>query len=463
MPSMTFGVPPRLARIALITGLAVGVAYALSPLTIWCAVAMFLIGRSAVRGIDGDERRWVLLMVVMAVVARVAAVAALFVVTNHAQVPFGSFFGDEEYFIKRSIWLRNVGLGIPIHGADLIYAFDDYSASSYLYVLAFIQVLVGPAPYGVHLLAVAFYLGASVLLFRLVRSTLGRMPALVGLMLLLFLPSWFVWSISALKESLFFLMMACCARLAVALVRARGWRRRTGIAVLIVAIAGALETVRAGGAILSFASILIGYAVAWFVARPRWLLITCAVVPIAAGAALSRPPVQYRTVKAVRAAAEQHWGHVATPGYVYTTLDARFYPEKYVIEDMHADEMMRYLVRSFERYIIVPVPWEVQSRSALAFVPEQMVWWMLVLFAPFGVLFACRRDLLVAALLFAHAAVAAFTVALTSGNVGTLVRHRGLAIPSFVWLSTVGICEFVTSRALAPTLSHNLSHDISQL
>src|SRR6185436_4010306 len=117
-------------------------------------------------------------------------------------------------------------------------------------------------------------------------------------------------------------------------------------------------------------------------------------------------------------------------------------------------------------YVTVPLPWEVRSRSALAFLPEQMLWLVLVSFAAFGALFACRRDLLVAAQFFAHAAVAAVTVALTSGNVGTLVRHRGLALPYFVWLSAVGICELVVwrrSRAAAPDRSHRLSHDTSQL
>jgi hypothetical protein len=37
-----------------------------------------------------------------------------------------------------------------------------------------------------------------------------------------------------------------------------------------------------------------------------------------------------------------------------------------------------------------------------------------------------RRDALAAALLFGYAGVA-LMVALTSGNVGTLIRHRGLA------------------------------------
>jgi hypothetical protein len=441
------GMSPRLARLALVTGLVAGVVYAFSPLTVLCTAALLVIGLLTLRGIDGDERRWIMLILLAAVLARIAAVAVLFAVTNHSQVPFGSFFGDEEYFIKRSIWLRNVAVGIPIHGADLIYAFDEYSATSYLYVLALVQVFAGPSPYGVHLLAIAFFMGGCGMLYRLVRSTLGRMPALVGLVLLLFLPSWFTWSMSALKESLFFLMTTACLTLGIAVIRAANWRRRVISVILLAAIAWALETVRSGGAVLSLASIAAGYVVAWFVAHPRWLLVTCAALPIAAGAALSRPIVQYRTVTAVRAAAMQHWGHVATPGYVYTTLDPRFYPERYVIEDMHADETMRFLVRSFERYVTVPVPWQVQSRSALAFLPEQMVWLVLVVFAPFGLVFACRRDLLVTSQLFAFAAVAAITVALTSGNVGTLVRHRGLALPYFVWLSAVGIVSFLNQRA----------------
>jgi hypothetical protein len=118
-------------------------------LTVAFAIAMLLLYRWTVSGLEGDERRWIATLLVAAIALRVAAIAGLFLLTDHAKTPFGSFFGDEEYFIKRSIWLRNIALGIPVHGADVIYAFDDYSATSYLYVLAFVQVLVGPAPYGV--------------------------------------------------------------------------------------------------------------------------------------------------------------------------------------------------------------------------------------------------------------------------------------------------------------------------
>lgn len=433
-------------RLVLAAGIAIGIAYALSPLTVWFALAMALLVRWVRRDLDGDERRWVTVLLVIAIALRVIAVAGLFASTNHARVPFGTFFGDEEYFIKRSIWLRNVALGIPIHGADLIYAFDDYSQTSFLYVLAFVQMLVGTAPYGARLLGITCYLTAASVLFRLVRTTLGRMPALFGFMLLLFLPSMFVWSISVLKEPLFFLLTALSVVFAVTLVRGPGWRRRVLAVVAVVALAAALETIRSAGALLSAASVLGGFAVAWLLLHPRWVLALAVATPIVAGAVLNHPKAQVKVFAGLQAAAKQHWGHVATAGWVYKTLDERFYPDRGEIGDMQFGEALRFVVKAVVRYVTVPWPWEVRSTAALAYLPEQLVWCLLVALALIGLPFACRRDVIVAGLLIGHAVVAAATVALISGNIGTLVRHRGLALPYFVWISGVGVCELLAAR-----------------
>ena len=41
---------------------------------------------------------------------------------------------------------------------------------------------------------------------------------------------------------------------------------------------------------------------------------------------------------------------------------------------------------------------------------------------------------------------AAALVAVTSGNVGTLIRHRGLALPYLVWLSAAGAAALINPR-----------------
>ena len=35
-------------------------------------------------------------------------------------------------------------------------------------------------------------------------------------------------------------------------------------------------------------------------------------------------------------------------------------------------------------------------------------------------------------------------VALTGGNIGTLIRHRGLVVPYLVWLAAFGACTLLS-------------------
>ena len=428
-------------------GVLIGIVYTLSPLAVCCAVAIPLMIRAGGRGLEPAERRRLQIILAVAIGVRVLAVAGLFLATNHASVPFGSFFGDEEYFLRRSMWLRNVALGIPIHGADLIYAFDDYSDTSQLYILGFLQTLLGFAPYGAHLVGIALYLGTVLLLFRLVRPAFGATPALLGLVLMLTLPSLFAWSISVLKEPMFFALTAVALASVVAAVREPRWRRK--VLLMAVALGGALalQTVRRAGFAIEAMSILTGVAVAWIIVRPR-LFVAALVVAILAGAAvLARPAVQVSVSGALVQAAAYHRGHVWTPGRTYHLLDERLYGDLAEMRTMRLDEAARFVARALFSYVTVPLPNQIYSTAALAFLPEQMVWYLLVAFAPVGLLFAMRRDPLVASLLLTHAVVAALLIAFTSGNIGTLVRHRGFTLPYLIWISAVGACELLARGA----------------
>ncbi len=213
--------PPTMWQIALAAGAVLGVAYTLSPLTVWASAAFAFLVWKIGEGLPEPERRRVRAILIVAILLRVAAIAGIFLSTDHARVPFASFFGDEEYFIRRATWLRNVALGIPIHSADLIYAFDDYSYTHYLYVIAFVEALVGFAPYGLKIISAAMYLGGAVILFRLARRAYGSGAALAGLLVVLFLPSLFAWSIAALKEPPYFLVGALACSVAVTTMRTR--------------------------------------------------------------------------------------------------------------------------------------------------------------------------------------------------------------------------------------------------
>jgi len=438
-----FGVPARTWLMATLAGIGVGIVYALSPLTVWFALGMYALVHYAVQDLDDTERRQVTILLVVAIAFRTIAVAVLFVTTNHEQVPFGRFFGDEEFYLRHSIWLRNIAVGIPVHTSDFAFAFDTLSWTSYLYVLAFLQVLVGPAPYGAHLFGAALYLTAAVVLFRTARPVFGRASSLMGLTVLLYLPSLFAWSISALKEPLYFLATACAIALTVKLARDRRLRIRLIVLAALVVLVSAIGTIRDGGAVLAGGGILAGLAGAWIVRRPWAAAALVVLLPIAAGLTLRVPRTQIRAYNLLQSAARLHRAFIETPGWVYTLLDQRFYDDGQAITDMRFDEAARYVVRAAERYVTVPLPWEAKSPAAVAYLPEQVVWYVLVALLPIGLLFSLRRDVVLTMILCGVTAVSASAIALLNGNVGSLVRLRVLAIPYLTWLSMVGLCELL--------------------
>jgi hypothetical protein len=439
-------------------GVIAGIGYTLSPLTALCVPAIIALAVWAGEGLTGRERRWFVSVLAVAVVARLLIIAALFL-SSDGRMPFETFFGDELFFKNRSVWIRNVGLGVPMSPADVIYAFEDVGISSYLYALALVQALVGKVPYGVHVINCACYLSAVLLLFRMVRPLFGGVAALAGMIVLLFTPSLFMWSISALKEPSYTLAAAIELIAAFELTRATTFRGRVLCLVGIVAGAIALESLRRGGSMVAIAGVGGGYFFGYVLPRPRLTLAAVVVVPLVLVGALMVPAVQARALDTARGWAFYHTGHVGSPGYSYRILDGRYYWNGRQLNDLSGTEAAQYVVRSYRSYVAEPVPWRIESRALLAYLPEQMFWYVLLALAPIGIAAGFSRDPMLTALLAAHAFGAVTVVAMTSGNIGTLIRHRGLVMPYLVWLAGLGLYEVVrTALDAAPVSETGESH-----
>ena len=434
---------------AVTAGIAVGFAYTMSPLTVIAIGLLFPLWKSGAANLSDTERRWFTAIFVVAIVMRFAIIGGLFLSAD-STIPYANFFGDEEFFKRRTTWLLNLGMGTPISPADYFYAFDETGQTSYLFVLTSVQALVGLAPYGVHVMNALLYVAASVILFRLVRPSLGSLAALGGLVILLFLPSLFIWSISALKEPLYFFVVALNLLAAAAVLRSEWWGQRA-LAVLAVIVGGyLLQSIREGGLAIAGAGLVGGAVLSFLVRRPRLLLAAAISVPLVTAIALTLPAVQARAWPVVHEAANKHWGHVHTRGWTYKILDDRLYEDRSLIPTMTPEEAGRFVVRAVYSYVTVPLPWQIESRGALAFLPEQIVWYLLIAMVPLGALSGLRRDPALVSLLIAHGAAVCLLVALSGGNVGTLIRHRGLAMPYFAWLAALGavtVGNWILSRA----------------
>lgn len=431
-------------RWALLAGVILGVAYTLSPLTVLCLALLVVVTWWAGRDLTGREREWFFTLVIVAIVARLVLIAGLFVFADPSK-PYATFFGDEEIFKSRPIWLRNVGLGLPISSADVIYAFDETGMSGHLYVLAYLQALVGDAPYGLNVFNAAVYVIAVLLLHRLIRPSFGRYVAMGGAALLLFLPSLFSWSVSVLKEPFYVLLAAVELFCVVALVRLpRWWQKALAIAAIGV-LAVSLESVRKGTMIVVAIGTVAGLTSGYIVRRPRLLVLAVVAVPLVAAAVLTRPIVQERMRSTALAAVRYHAGHVVTQGISYKLVDPRYYTDWGAIQRMPPREVTLFLGRAVASYFVEPLPRSVQSEALWAYLPEHLIWLLLTLLVPIGIVRGLRRDPVLTCILLAHAGAVILVVALNSGNIGTLIRHRGLSLPYTIWLSMLGAGALVGS------------------
>jgi hypothetical protein len=183
----------------------------------------------------------------------------------------------------------------------------------------------------------------------------------------------------------------------------------------------------------------------------RFRIATAVAAVLLVATAASQPAAQQRITSALESTAKTHAGHVFTVGHAYKLLDEGFYvnPVSAAASTLTLTdaEAARYAVRAALSFITVPLPWQLASTRELSYLPEQMIWYLMIALLPVGLVAGWRRDPIVTSLLAGYTLPTAAALALTNGNVGTLLRLRGIVIPYLIWLSAVGFCAALQRMA----------------
>lgn len=447
-------------------GLLLAALYAASPLTLWVLIAAPLLIVLLGRGLPAAERRVLILILAVAFSARAAFVAAMFLadIPHLNDLSIGGLAGDEAYYLSRAIRSRDLVLGFTHTTYDYFVANDEYGRTSYLRLLTGLQLAFGPTPYSMRLLNGLLFVSGATVLFRIARTAFGAVPALAGLTAVLFLPSLFVMSVSLLKEPLYFLVASVLLASAVRAMRAVRARNIASAAAALAVTAACLWLVndlRRGGLVLAAAGLGLGVAIR-LLGGHRWRLAAAAfVLALVSTAALSQPSLRARVLGGVTSAAKTHAGHVFTVGHSYKLMDEGFYatPEEPSGWDLMLTEpqAFRFVSRALVSFLVTPLPWEMRSLRELAFLPEHLFWYVLLALVPAGVVAGWRRDPLVTSLWLGFGLPTAVALALTTGNVGTLLRLRGLVTPYLVWLAALGLCALIDARS-----SRRVTHPLSR-
>lgn len=439
-------------------GVGLALVYAASPLVTCALAAMAVLLMVAGRELPPAERRRLLAILCIALAARLAFIGAVMVsgipVLNDLSV--GALRGDDAYYVSRALRARDITLGLTQGKYDFFIVSDEYGRTSYLQLLTVLQTVFGPAPYGMRAINAVLFVSGAYLLFRLARAAFGATAAALGLTALLFMPSLFVSSTSLLKESSYFFATAVLLTVVVAALR----HPRVAVRLAAIAIAAlclwALDDLRRGALLLSIAGLTTAIVLRVTFATPRRALAGLVLAVLMVAAAWMQPSIRARAIDGITSVAKTHAGHVFTTGHAYKLLDEAFYmhpgtPAAWPLT-LTEGQAARFLVRATRSFLVTPWPWEITSRSELVFLPEHMVWLLIVGFAPIGVVAGWRRDALVTSLLIGFVLPTAAALAATNGNVGTLLRLRGLVSPYLIWIAVLGglsVAEYLLSRHAA--------------
>ena len=433
-------IAPRPFWLACLGGLVLGAAVFVSPVTVACGVVLALIVMAAVRGLEGRERQLVLGVLGIAIALRVATILGLFISANHAgqYVTSFPFDGDGLFMKRRSLWMRSVWLGLPIEPDFFSMTFASYGWTSYVPAIALLQYLLGVAPYAVHLVNVCCYVGSAVMVHRVVRPSYGAVPALLAMIGILFMPTLFMWSVSALKESPYFLLTMCIVvGLAVAARPGGIARRLVGLGVALAALS-VVDTVRGGTGTILVSGIVVAMIGTFLTRRVVLAGLVMAVAVVGGWQMLDKPSVQAQLLPVLTDTAELHINHVHSEGHSYKLLDQRLYTIGRV-QSMTWPEAKRYVVSALISFVTVPRPWDSLSLSELLLIPQQVLWWGLLLFAVPGSIAGVRRDPFLTWLFLGLTLSGAFFISLTNGNIGTMVRFRDSVVPFVVCLGAMGV------------------------
>jgi hypothetical protein len=428
--------------------MAAAVVYGCSPAAVWATLALAGLLWWATKEMPPRERRWFLGLAIAALALRYAATAVLPLLALRSGHSFAAWFGDGYYNVQRSIWLRNILVGVPIAPLDYFEAFQPtFGRTSYQSLLAFVHVLLGPSPYGAQLVGIALHAIGVVLLHRLVRRSYGPSAAMLCAAAVWYFPTLFLWSLSAMKEPEGFALSVLALVATVGIVRGDGWRVRLASAMCIgVAFAG-LAGFRAGAVAIVFGGLAIGLFLRIVTSRSWALLATILLVPCGLWLA-GRAGLTARARDEVRTFARHHLGHILTPGESYRVLDERFYyyddplevtlVHPHTVATMTRAEMGRYLIRASAAFFLEPELWRPLAANVRWFIPIQVVWYVALLMAVPGLAVAWRRDPLVTCLIVGCIAGCVAVVAPNSGNIATLIRHRDMMSPFLFVLAAVG-------------------------
>jgi hypothetical protein len=426
---------------ALFLAVACGLLAAVSPGAFGMGLAALLLVRAVHRRASAGEAPFLVGLVVTALLARAVILAGMSVSMVWRDQVHRSYPYEAPYLIQDSGYAAIRGWRL----VDLVtneaefpgkpgYAFQKYGAGLHVVLYAVFFALFGYSPLVVSSINCFFGVLNALVVYSLVRALAGYQAARVAGLLVAFFPSLVLWSATNLKDSLMMLLVTLLPWAWLQWDRA-GRRLALVWSAILPLLIWLLRPHFALGVIGSM-----GCAALFFLRRrisPRaagWLLAV-----VAAGAVLSGFASSLWHHLVVRAVS-YHRGVINSGGFTYTLFEPWVYDMSADVGAVGLPALLGAYALGWLHVLLEPLPWKAgYSAETLIVLPQQLLWYPLLLAAASGAAWLVRRRPAFGWLCLLHVACIGTVIVFGGGNIGTDFRMRDTLTPLLLGWSAIGL------------------------
>ena len=323
------------------------------------------------------------------------------------------------------------------------FTYGNYGFHGFTMLLAYLFYIFGPMKFSGRLINILLGTLTGIFVYYIVKRIFGQKSAKISTVLVTFFPSMFIWSLDFLKDPLYILMS-----IMILWSFMMYWEKKNILYIVLIFLAVIIQTtIRKDLWLIGLIPFILGF---FLLLKPSLIkkIIFVTVIGITAVFFMNKG-INYTYIRtAMSLALQKHVGHVDTTqnkgGYAYKFLDDKYYPPVgYNVSNITWHEVVKAFLKGWYHFLFEPFVWDMKSIPMLMSFPQMILWYLLIMFAIIGIAFGLRYNWKYTSIIITSIFLLSSVIALTSGNIGTLFRHRDMATPFYLIFSAVGIAHFL--------------------
>lgn len=414
-------------------------------------VTLLFVGVACLMARSDRDRRFLLVLVFSAYALRlllhvtrdlsITAVGGSY--TLHGTPSF-TYGGDHGYYTVRSLWLKD----ILLDRAVALVQWNEvtsarYGRSSHLLVLAAYYFLFGYSPVSSPSISACLSSLSGLLAHRIAGESYSLGAARAAGILVAFAPPLVAWSITNLKEP--YLIFSALLILWFFLRWMNGGRiwHLLPIPLFLVFMGGTRDySELIMLAVLAFASLYIAPPACF-----RLVTVTASLLAALIGVLFFGLIVGARVWELLYGLLRLTHGQSNAGGFSYRLLPDHYYllpGTDQVFSNLRLPEFGVMFAKGWAYFLLAPFPWATASLGQLTVYPWMLIWYGLLTLAFLGLILALASNSRPTLVLMIYVLFMGSAIALSSGNIGTVFRHRDLVSPVLLIFSGVALGRVLT-------------------